>query len=73
MQHLGNYEVAADILISSSMIHDCSFELGMIYVPAIPTFQSSGDSDTYRSYLDSYTPADASELAALKAHLKSQE
>ena len=55
-EHIGNYEMTADIYFSNSMVYDCSFELGMIFVPKIVQVGPEWSGSTLRRYVDEYVP-----------------
>lgn len=47
---MGNYEYSANIVISKSAVYDCSFELGMIYVPPVIRFNGDDLDNNLYSY-----------------------
>lgn len=52
IQHMGNYDFGGSIQIMRSAVHDCSFELGMINVPPVPTLRNEVLDHQFYSYQD---------------------
>ena len=62
------------------MVHDCSFELGMIYIPPVPSlaikkssmssFRPNLGQDTYFSYLKNFSAINETEFDTLKKNLE---
>jgi len=46
--HFGNYKADANIIIENSEIRDCSFSLGMIYLPSQKFLKPSAYDTDYR-------------------------